>query len=77
MILNSNIEKAGIQICSRCIYDSRVNAISFDNDGICNYCRQIESLENEYGTGHKAGADQLDKIVEEIKRAGKGKKYDY
>ncbi len=76
MILNSNIEKAGIQICSRCIYDSRVNAISFDNDGICNYCRQIESLENEYGTGHKAGADQLDKIVEEIKRAGKGKKYD-
>ena len=39
--------------CKRCIYDQNVSAISFDNDGICNYCRQIEELESMYKTGEK------------------------
>jgi N-acetyl sugar amidotransferase len=62
-------------ICTRCIYDENVPNINFDDDGVCNYCRQIESLEDEYPTG-KRGAEYLEKMIDEIKAAGRGKKYD-
>lgn len=62
-------------ICSRCIYDDTVPNISFDDEGVCNYCRQIDSLEAEYPTGLE-GAARLQKMVDDMKAAGRGKKYD-
>lgn len=62
-------------ICSRCIYDDTVPNISFDREGVCNYCRQIEALEREYPMGAE-GEARLQKIVDEMKAAGRGKKYD-
>jgi N-acetyl sugar amidotransferase len=62
-------------ICKRCIYDSSVPNISFDAEGICNYCRQIDALEEEYPTGRE-GEAKLQKLVDEMKAAGRGKKYD-
>ncbi|MEO2173474.1 MAG: N-acetyl sugar amidotransferase [bacterium] len=76
MILNPDIEQAGVKICSRCIYDERVNDITFDDQGVCNYCHQIESLAEEYGTATTKGDEKLAAIVEQVKKAGKGKKYD-
>ena len=72
----SIIEDTKLKICSRCIYDERVSAISFDEKGVCNYCKQIESLEEEYGTGAEKGEAELVSLIEEVKKAGKGKKYD-
>jgi N-acetyl sugar amidotransferase len=63
-------------ICARCIYDERVPNISFDDEGICNYCRQVEALEIQYGTGTLAGEAKLAGILEQIKRDGKNKPYD-
>ncbi|WP_276348719.1 N-acetyl sugar amidotransferase [Daejeonella sp. JGW-45] len=65
-----------LKICSRCIYDSLIKGITFDNEGVCNYCHQVEKLKLEYKTGSPQGAQDLEIIIEEIKRAGKGKKYD-
>jgi N-acetyl sugar amidotransferase len=65
-----------IQICSRCIYDSTIKGIFFDTDGICNYCHQVELLKHEYKTGTEDGKNKLESIISEIKRKGKGKKYD-
>jgi N-acetyl sugar amidotransferase len=62
-------------ICTRCIYDELVPNISFDGDGVCNYCRQIDALEAEYPTGREGEARTL-KLVDEMKAAGRGKKYD-
>ena len=62
-------------ICSRCIYDDKVPNISFDAEGVCNYCRQIEGLDAEYPTG-ALGQAKLQKLVDEMKAAGRGKKYD-
>lgn len=62
-------------ICSHCIYDSYVPNFSVDAEGVCNYCRQIEALEAEYPTG-RTGEAKLEKLVEEMKAAGRGKKYD-
>jgi len=64
-----------MKICSRCIYDETVPNIAFDEKGVCSYCRQIESLEVEYPRGDE-GRVRLEKLVKEIKIAGRGKKYD-
>jgi len=65
-----------MQICSRCIYDSNVLGISFDEEGVCNYCRQIEKIEIEYGTATSLGLNKFSKLLETIKKKGKRKKYD-
>jgi N-acetyl sugar amidotransferase len=71
-----DIENASVQICSRCIYDERVNAITFDDKGICNYCKQIDTLVEDYGTATEAGKLEFMNMVETIKIEGKDKKYD-
>lgn len=65
-----------LQICSRCIYDSRVNGIRFDEDGVCNYCHQVDRLAEEYGTGTARGEQELARIISDIKRAGRNARYD-
>lgn len=62
--------------CKRCIYSSDTPKISFDSEGVCNYCRLTENLENEYGTGTSEGERKFNEIVKKIKIAGKNKKYD-
>lgn len=62
--------------CSRCIYTEAVPAIKFDEQGVCNYCKMVDDLKDQYGTGFKKGEDELSRIFDEIKKAGKGKKYD-
>jgi N-acetyl sugar amidotransferase len=70
------IAEQSTRICSRCIYDDRVSAISFDDAGVCNYCRQMDGLVADYGTGLAKGDAALDAILADIRRAGRGKKYD-
>lgn len=76
MIQNQDISKASVKICSRCIYDERVASISFDEKGVCNYCKQVDDLQKLYGTGEKEGEEKLMKIIEQIKIDGKNKTYD-
>jgi N-acetyl sugar amidotransferase len=66
-----NIKK----ICNRCIYDENVADISFDSEGICNYCRRMEQMEEEYPVGDE-GDRILKNIVQQIKISGKNSKYD-
>ncbi len=46
--------------CTRCIYDEAMGGISFDNQGICNYCRQVDELMEVYGTGSAKGRAKLE-----------------
>jgi N-acetyl sugar amidotransferase len=69
--LNTNLK-----VCTKCIYDERVASIIFDENGVCNYCHQISELQQKYGTGEEKGEQKFLEIVKEIKKAGKGKKYD-
>lgn len=76
MLLNPDINQAGLQICTRCIYDARVSSIHFDADGVCNYCHQVDNLKEQYGTGQPTGETLFNKIIDDIKRTGHGKRYD-
>ena len=51
-----------MRICSRCIYDSNVPGISFDKEGVCNYCRMIDDLKRQYKTGSPEGEKELQKF---------------
>lgn len=65
-----------IQICSRCIYSEDVPGITFDEDGVCNYCHTMDNLIEEYGTGFEKGEKKLREIIAQIKLEGRNKKYD-
>jgi N-acetyl sugar amidotransferase len=67
---------ASYRICTRCIMDTTDPEISFDEEGVCNHCHDYDRrLEAEVFPGAK-GRQQLAKVVAQIKREGKGKKYD-
>lgn len=66
----------GLKLCSRCIYDETVKGITFDEHGVCVYCRTVDKLAAEYKTGTPAGEAALMSIVDDIKRDGRHKKYD-
>lgn len=62
-------------ICSRCIYDESIGDISFDEDGVCNYCHQVDSMMSFYGTGTDKGIQELGRIIKNIKRKGCSRQY--
>jgi N-acetyl sugar amidotransferase len=66
---------SNVTFCKRCIYHSEIPAINFDAEGICNYCRQYDDMQQIYPAG-KEGRDKLEQMASEIKKAGKGKDYD-
>ena len=76
MLKCRDLDLSDVKVCSRCIYDNRVPSIYFDSNGICNYCHQVDRLTEEYGTGQSKGEESLRQIIKNIKRAGKGNKYD-
>lgn len=60
--------------CSRCVMDTTVNDIVFNDEGICNYCQQYESrIENEM---IKNKEKTLSKLIDKIKKSGEGRDYD-
>ncbi len=67
--------KSHLKSCTRCLYDEETPNISFDSNGVCIYCQKDDELRVQYPGGDKGKAD-FEKIIEDIKKAGKGKKYD-
>lgn len=65
-----------MQICSRCIFDERTPAIIFDEQGVCNYCKQVDTLATEYQTGQPEGEARLQSLIEDIKKSGRNHTYD-
>lgn len=62
--------------CTRCLYDDvNVPLITFDENGVCNYCKQHDALNAEYPTGEE-GMKRLRELAEKIRKEGQGKKYD-
>jgi N-acetyl sugar amidotransferase len=61
--------------CTRCIFDSTTPKISFNAQGICNYCEQFEDMKNQYPIGEE-GKKILEQHIAQLKKDGKGKPYD-
>lgn len=70
------VKNKKVQVCTQCVYDERVPQITFNSKGICNYCNLINKLKKQYGTNTNEGKSKLNKLINEIKKNGKSKKYD-
>jgi len=63
------------RICSRCLSDSSMPGLTFDEAGVCNFCKIHDMLETKFPLG-ESGQKRLDKLLDNIKSKGKNKKYD-
>jgi N-acetyl sugar amidotransferase len=61
--------------CSRCVMDTTDLQITFDKNGHCNHCIEFLDKRAKYKYHGKESDESLDRIVEAIKRAGKGNDY--
>ena len=63
--------------CKQCILDTSDDpSITFDKNGICSYCTEYKEKERVNVLTEEKGRKMLQQKVEEIKKRGKGKKYD-
>ncbi|MCB0364453.1 MAG: N-acetyl sugar amidotransferase [Bdellovibrionaceae bacterium] len=63
------------QRCSRCIQDSTIPGISFNDQGVCNFCHLHDKMAHDFPNDER-GAKLLEEKLEKIRVQGKGKKYD-
>lgn len=64
------------QVCSCCVMDTTDENIVFDENGVCGRCNEykVRILPSwNHGKGHE---EELNALLRDIKRKGKGKKYD-
>jgi len=64
------------RICTRCLMDTTDPDIVFDSQGVCNHCHDHDRLMKQKVVTGKAGEEYLQKLVDEMKRDGRGKPYD-
>ena len=64
------------KICTRCLMDTTDPNIVFDESGVCNHCHDHDRLMKQKVVTGKAGEEYLQKLVEQMKRDGRGKSYD-
>jgi N-acetyl sugar amidotransferase len=65
------------QQCSMSVMDTISDPdITFDEKGICNYYYEYKEAERRLVFSGEKGREKLEQIVNDIKRSGKGKKYD-
>lgn len=63
------------KICVRCVSDTSIPNIRFDNKGVCNFCKVHDKLEELYPLDEH-GQQRLNQLIAKIKDKGENKKYD-
>ncbi|WP_447890184.1 N-acetyl sugar amidotransferase [Pseudomonas hormoni] len=64
------------QMCSRCIMDSSDPHIHFNDQGLCDYCVNFDSVIKPNWHPDERGYAELMKLSEKIKKDGKGRDFD-
>ena len=67
------MKKVEIVICKRCVMDTTDPDITFDENGLCNYCnRYFNVYKKKYPMDDAKGKSYIDDLVEKIKIKRKG-----
>lgn len=64
-----------MQICNRCVLDTTVPKIRFDDNGVCNFCHSHDRLTLEYPRGESINV-KLNELIKKIKQTGSKDEYD-
>jgi N-acetyl sugar amidotransferase len=68
----------GYQVCIRCVMDTTDPDIEFDDEGICSHCYNYDTISHRppHSLSPQERKKEQQKIIDRIKREGKGKPYD-
>ena len=61
-----------MKICKRCIYTEETPNISFDEQGVCNYCHDWDKMNQDY----PVSSSHLETMVKQVKKNNTGSEYD-
>jgi len=75
VVVNGVERNITYQRCKRCISDSTCPGITFDSEGICNFCHLHDKWTRWYPNDER-GRKKLDQLIHRIKKDGKGRRYD-
>lgn len=71
------MNKEDFKVCTRCVMDTTAKDITFDENGVCNFCTEyIRKASSIINPDHSILKNQLEKFVHKIKEDGKNKEYD-
>jgi N-acetyl sugar amidotransferase len=66
-----------VRTCVRCIMDETAKDITFDDQGVCNYCTGFLEKQAKYiALDEDERQRRLGQLVDMVKRSGRGKRYD-
>jgi len=72
----SNCAEKSSKICTNCVMDNSDSQIDFDVLGVCDHCNLFyENIEPNWNTGDR-GRRELQKILANVRKSGKGKDFD-
>ena len=61
-----------LRVCTRCVCDTAIPGISFDEDGICSLCKNYDLIEQEFPQNEKT-QQKFQQIINDIKKNKNGK----
>lgn len=68
--------KREYQVCTNCVMDTTDVNIVFDANGVCNYCLNYKENIASIKLSKEDKKAKLKQVTNELKKSGKGKKYD-
>jgi N-acetyl sugar amidotransferase len=68
--------KREYQRCTQCVMDTTDSMIEFDEQGVCDHCRNFEKNIKPYWNPNKENREELEKVAAQIRKDGEGKDYD-
>ncbi len=74
MIGNNYLKK--YQICTRCVMDTSDPNIVFDEEGVCDHCRNFDLNIKPFWKPDENRLEELKELAKEIRKAGRGREYD-
>lgn len=70
------MKERAYQICTNCIMDTTDPEIVFDESGVCNHCKLLVKKQKKVASSEDEKKCKLERLIADIKKAGKGKEYD-
>lgn len=64
------------QRCTRCVMDTTDSKITFDENGVCDHCRNFDKNIMPYWKASENRFDELEEMAKKIRKAGRGHEYD-
>ena len=76
MLRNNIMNNREYQICTNCVMDTTDTKIIFDDQGVCDHCNDFYKNVHPNWYTDERGRAELEAIVTQIKKNGKGKDFD-